>query len=315
VTIAKLVRRALCAGVAVALPAGCGGSPVSQMVPVTQVPLVQALPAQAKAATRTLIYAAGDESSFVFSLPRGRLRHQLKATGFSACSDRHGNVFFTQVRDVAEYRHGAKEPFATFQFGGTVYSCSVNPVNHDLAVVVFCIHGCGQEIVILPHDGGDRRRFHVASLTSLLYCAYDDRGNLFVDGYNGTRFGLAELRKGTRDFVAITLKDRIDFGAALQWDGEYLAVERREHPIIFRLAISGSSARVAGRTRLEYIGYRAMQSWISGGILAVPSAPYNKRAIEIFLYDYPAGGKPTKIIQNFIHGGSHAQLDGLTFST
>ena len=280
-------------------------------VPSAQAPLVQG-PGALK---DTLIYAVGDESSFVFTFPKGKRVHKIDTTAFSTCSDRNGNVFFTQVRSVAEYRHGATAPFATFNLGaGTVYSCSVDPVTRDLAVVVFCIRGCGQEVVILPHRGGSRRRFHVASLTSLLYCAYDDRGNLFVDGYNGTQFGLAKLPKGHRDFIPVSLDTQVHFGAALQWDGEYLAIERREHPVIYRFAISGTTARLAGRTKLDYIGYRATQSWIYDGTIAVPSAPYNKRPMEIFLYDYPAGGQPKKIIKGFIRGGNHAMIDGVTFS-
>jgi hypothetical protein len=279
-------------------------------MPNAQTPLLQA-PA---AFNGTLIYAVGDESSFVFTYPNGKLVHKIAATGLSACSDRKGNVFVTQVRSIAKYEHGATKPVETYKVNaGTVYSCSVDAKTQDLATVVLCIHQCGNEVVILRKHG-PRRRYHVASLTALLYCAYDDKGNLFVDGYNGTAFGLAELPRGAHKFVSISVDKPIKYPAQIQWDGENLAIERRIYPLIYRLSVSGSQARVVGRTHLAGIGYRATQSWIENGTIAIPSATYNKRPMEIFLYNYPAGGEPIKIIKGFIRGGSHAMLDGVTFS-
>ena len=315
-SISRLLRSALCAFVAAAVPAGCGGSQAVRVVPAAlappaHVPLEQA-PDESKG---TLIYAVGDESSFVFTYPRGKLVHEIATTGYSVCSDRVGNVFVTQVRSVAKYAHGGSEPVETYKLdAGSVYSCSVSPKTQDLALVVFCIRGCGDEVIVLRNHG-PRLRYHVAGLSSLLYCAYNDKGDLFVDGYNGTRFGLAELPKGAHKFIGISLKRQIKYAAQIQWDGENLAIETREFPTIYRVAISGSTAQVVGRTRFEGIGYRATQSWIENGTIAVPSASYNKRPMEIFLYNYPAGGQPTKIISGFIRGGNHAMIDGVTFST
>lgn len=262
----------------------------------------------------TQIYAAGDESSFIFGYPHGRLLHEIPTTGFSTCSDRNGNVFVTQVRGIAKYQHGATEPVKIYKLGaGTIYSCSVNPQTQDLAAVVFCIRGCGEEVVILRKHG-PRSRYHVGPLTSLLYCAYDDKGDLFVDGYYGSQFGLAELRSGGDRFINIAVDKQINAAAQIQWDGTNLAIERREDPVIYQVAISGHTGQIVGRTRLEGIGYRATQSWIEGGTIAVPGAPYNKRPMEIFLFNYPAGGQPTKIIKGFIRGGNHAMIDGVTFS-
>jgi len=263
----------------------------------------------------TLIYAVGDESSFVFTFPGGKLLHGIATTAYSACSDRVGNVFMTQVGTITQYEHGATEPSQSYKLAGSVYSCSVNPKTHDLAAVVFCIRRCGEEIVILRNQGRHRDQYQVAPLSSLLYCAYDHKGDLFVDGYNGTRFGLAELPKGAHRFVTIALQKQIKYAAQIQWDGQDLAIETRVNPIIYRVAISGSQGRIVGHTRLEGIGYRASQSWIADGTIAVPSAPYSKRPMELFFYNYPAGGQPIKVLSGFIRGGTHAMVDGVTFST
>lgn len=318
-SISRFLRSALCACLAAVVPAGCGWQ-APRAVPGVQVPSAQAPFAQAPLAQAsnppkgTLIYAVGDESSFVFGYPRGKLLHQIATTGFSACSDGRGNVFVTQVRAIAKYQHGGTEPVETYKLdAGSVYSCSVNPKTLDIAVVVFCIRGCGEEVVILRKHG-PRRRYHVATLPSLLYCAYDDQGNLFVDGYNGTQFGLAELRNGAHHFIGISMKKQINYPAQIQWDGQYLAIETRIHPVVYRVAISGSEASIVGRVRLDGIGYKATQSWIEDGIIAVPSAAYNKRPMELFFWNYPAGGQPIKIIKGFIRGGTHAMIDGVTFS-
>ncbi len=221
----------------------------------------------------------------------------------------------TQVGSIAKYEHGATTPVQTYKVAGSAYSCSVNPKTHDLATVVFCIRVCGEELVVLRDQGRHRDRYQVAPLGTLLYCAYDNKGDLFVDGYNGTQFGLAELPKGAHRFVAVSLKKHIKYAAQIQWDGEDLAIETRVNPEIYRVAISGSQGRIVGHTRLEGIGYRASQSWIGDGMIVVPSAPYSKRPMELFFYNYPAGGQPVKIVTGFIRGGNHAMVDGVTLSS
>lgn len=262
----------------------------------------------------TLVYAVGDKSSFVFTYPQGKLVHRIPATGLSACTDHAGSVFVTQVGSIERYEHGDAKPAESYKVAGSAYSCSVSPKTHDLAAVVFCLKRCGEEVVVMGERRRHRSHYHVASLTSLLYCAYDDNGDLFVDGYNGTRFALAELPSGSSEFVGISLKSQIDYAAQIQWDGTYLAIETRVNPVIYRVAISGSHARVVGRTYLDGAGTRASQSWIRDGTIAVPSATYNKRPIEIFFWNYPAGGQPVKIIKGFLGSGNHPMIDGVTLS-
>ncbi|HYL27249.1 MAG TPA: hypothetical protein VEW74_05395, partial [Candidatus Nitrosotalea sp.] len=112
----------------------------------------------------------------------------------------------------------------------------------------------------------------------------------------------------------IALKSSINYAAQIQWDGKDLAIETRENPVILRVAVSGSSARVVGRVHLKGIGARATQSWIAAGRIAVPPGPNRKRAIEIMFWKYPAGGNPTNVFKGFI-GGGHAAIDAVTFSS
>jgi hypothetical protein len=85
----------------------------------------------------TLIYAGGDEASYVLRFPDGKLG-TIAQTSFGLCSDNGGDVFFTQVKRILEYAHGGKAPVATFAVDGSAYSCSVDPTTGDLAASFAC---------------------------------------------------------------------------------------------------------------------------------------------------------------------------------
>ncbi|MGA9946112.1 MAG: hypothetical protein WBP75_13845 [Candidatus Cybelea sp.] len=264
------------------------------------------------AGQQPLVYAGGDVASYVFSLRSGKLVGTIAETSFGTCSDSNGDVFFTQVKRVVEYAHGGLTPIASFAIPGTAYSCSVDPTSGDLAAVVFCLKKCGDEVVVLQ-PAGPRRIYRDRRLDSLLFCAYDASGNLFVDGYNGTQFGLTELPKGARHFASVTLNKTIRFGAQVQWDGQDLAVQTSEFPRIYQVSVSGSAAKIVHTIKLSGVGNRATQAWIQDGKIAVPTGQQSKRPDEIFFWDYPAGGKPIKEFEHFI-GRGHQMIDGVTFS-
>jgi hypothetical protein len=153
----------------------------------------------------------------------------------------------------------------------------------------------------------------VPKLKSLLYCGYDDKGDLFVDGYNGTQFGLSELAAHASGFMRVKLDQAIEYGGQIQWDGTDLAVETQIDPAIERVQISGSDGTVVGTVKPRTMGHRATQSWIANGTIAVPTGPGNRRAIEILFWRYPAGGRTIGAFRHFV-GGRHQTLDGVTFS-
>jgi len=328
--------RTLAASVAAALLAGCGGGVQTQPgVPFGALPnggvaarVANGTPAAQRELLRRhagrhswmapgvrgrpLFYAGGDESSFVLT-SSGKVVGQIAETSFGTCSDLNGDVFFTQVQQIVEYAHGATTPKAIFTAPGTVYSCSVDPTTGSLAAVVFCLSGCGDEISVWSTPGDPIATYADSGLPSLLYCAYDKSGNLFVDGYNGSAFGLGELPAGGSALENYTVSQNIMFAAQIQWDGTDIAVETKDSPTIYQLQLDGSTATVVGSTTLSGTGTRATQSWIFGGKVAVPTAPGTKRAIEILFWKYPAGGYPVRSFTGFI-GKGHAMLDGVTLS-
>jgi hypothetical protein len=260
-----------------------------------------------------LLYAGGNRKSYVLSYPTGTLVGMIHRPSFGACSDSSGNVYMTGVGSVAEFAYGELTPFATAIVPGTAYSCSVDPTTGNLAVVVFCASGCSQEVAIFSDLGAPPQLYQSSALTQMLYCGYDAAGNLFVDGYGNQHFALAELPAGESTFSPISVSQSINVPGQVQWDGQYLTVEDAYGPPqIYRLAISGSAATAVGSTQLVGVGRRAGESWIGEGIVAVPTGPNAKRAIELGIWLYPSGGERLHLIKWFLTGNK--QITGVTIS-
>ncbi|HMF28973.1 MAG TPA: hypothetical protein VKE42_09385, partial [Candidatus Cybelea sp.] len=181
-----------------------------------------------------------------------------------------------------------------------------------LAVVVFCKSGCGDEVAVFTSLNYLPQLYQTSGLTQMFYCGYDGSGNLFVDGYNKQHFGLAELPAGGATLSSISVDQAINVPGQVQWDGSHLTIEDAYDPVIYQFAISGSSASAVGSTHLHPIGRRATESWILPGIVAVPTGPNGKRAIEIGVWLYPGGGTRLKLMKGFIT--AHKEITGLTMS-
>jgi hypothetical protein len=147
----------------------------------------------------------------------------------------------------------------------------------------------------------------------VLWCGYDNKGNLFVDGLppsgnaragmrpNSSGFQLAELRKGSKKFINLTLKG-IAFPGNIQWDGSAITVgdpAYKTGSAIDRLRVSGSTAKIVGRTVLRE-SYEVYGSWIQGNTAIGPD---DGPSIDtVGLWKYPAGGKPKETLSK---GSSH----------
>ena len=263
-----------------------------------------------------LVYAGGDVSSYVLAYPSGKLVGTIPMVALGACSDANGNVFLTGAGRIAEFAHGGTTPIATYSIPGTVYACSVDPTTGNIAAVVLCQSGCGGELVVIrPGSGLSPTFYRDANLPQMLYCAYDDQGNVFVDGYQGLQFGIAELPNTGGALTDIAVDTNIQYAEQVQWDGQYLSVETRIHPVVYQVQLSGSTGTVINVVHLGQVGKRGTQSWIQKGKIGVPTASpgLNKRAVEIVFWNYPAGGAPINTFKGFI-GGGHQAIDAMTFS-
>src|SRR5579863_7905024 len=157
-------------------------------------------------------------------------------TGFfnpeGLCVDLKGNVYVTNVTNdgvyqITEFAHGGTSPLRVLSDpDGRPNGCSVDPTTGDLAVADFwgASEGIGN-VTVYKNASGTPTPYSNSNIYYDYYCAYDDNGNLFVDGETeGSVFGLGELTKGGSTLNFINIDQTIYLPGGVQWDGKYLAV-------------------------------------------------------------------------------------------
>jgi hypothetical protein len=273
---------------------------------------------------RNLLYLSteGDQPISVYTFPGTMFVGIL--TGPSGprglCANRAGDVFVPFVYipgGVYEYAHGGGTPIAQL---GLLYDwpngCSIDPKTGALAVVAGPNHGSAAVAVYhySRRSGWGLARGHsIPLMASSDFCGYDDNGNLFVDGEtNSGAFALAELPKGGKAFITISVTQSMNSPGQVQWDGKHLAVgDTGVSPsIVYQFDISGSNANKVGATTLKN-STKVEQFWIQGARVVAPDVNASCGQSEqgcVFIYNYPAGGAPTKTIELQAAFGSTVSL-------
>lgn len=268
--------------------------------------LVQGKPSRMATEARAdnLLYVSSDSTQevYVFSYPKQKLVGTL--TGFSeprgVCADPSGNIFVTNrsSESIMEFAHGGTSPIATLSDSGYLpFGCSVDPNTGDLAVAnQESSDGGYGNVAVYLHAQGAPSFLSDPQIEAYVDCAYDKKGNLFVDGYDGTS-DFAELPAGSASFQNLTLPFLSPFG--IQWDGKYVAVGSQHGTgngsVIYRLGISGSTVQVVGSVFLNrgrhdvQLGFFAVH-----GVKVVGT--FNSR---IGTWQYPKGGSPTRLLQHY----------------
>ncbi len=240
----------------------------------------------------------------VFSYPRGKLVGTLTGFDYPAgeCVDRLGDVFIAQKQtfypsqtpSIFEFAHGGTSPIAVLSDPAEQpVGCSVDPATGNLAVANLDSTSYGQgSVSIFVKAKGSPQTFFDPELRYVKFCGYDDKGNLFVDGFDSKNaFQFAELPRGSNTYRNIRLDKKIGYAGAVQWDGKYVAVGDQDVNAIYRFKIPGSKGTLIGTTMLGG-AQDVIQFWIQGS--RVIGADYSAHQTEI--YGYPAGGAPAKII-------------------
>jgi len=219
------------------------------------------------------------------------------------CVDRQQQIFITNSGALGGavtlvYDHGGTVPIRVLGDPvATPQACAVNPTNGDLAVTggydvpefVIYAKGKGRPKVISAPDFG-----------FVSFCAYDDAGNLFVDGLNAGRHHaiLAELPAGSGTLTVLKVKNHIQPQGGMQWDGKHLAVGDPYDATIYRFKIEGDRAKEVGRTPLNG-AYTIDDFFLTGSRVIDPSGSIEGRAGWVNFYRYPAGGDPGRNLPNF----------------
>jgi hypothetical protein len=263
------------------------------------------------ATSSDLIYAARERYVEVYSYPDGALQTAFteKGSANGMCADSSGNVF-AAVADVQgsnsagyvyEYAHGATAPAATLDApkNDLPQACSVDPTTGNLAVTMQNAKDFEPSVAIYTKASGTPKVYHSNVLGAYPQAAYDGGGNLLATSGGNT---VIELAKGQSAFTKITLEETLGGVAHVQWDGKYFALQsfdvnkhngEKIFERIYRIALSGSTGKVAGITRFDgWPEKDAGQSWITGSTIL--ATPYSK----IGFWAYPAGGKPTKTVHS-----------------
>ena len=226
------------------------------------------------------------------------------------CSDTADNVFVTSADSpssgyIYEYAHGGSIPIGTLSDPfGWPHSCSVDPVTGNLAVVDY--DDGGINIAIYQGAAGNPTYYTDPYLSYYSFCAYDAKGDLFVDGINSnSQAQLVEMPYGSKTFSNITLNRAIKYLGPLQSLGGHYLAAAAEHVGIYEVKISGESGAVGRLTKAA--GLR--QQWtIDAGTLI---SPYGRRGSDVAFWKYPKGGKAFSVLSGFGPGYS---LSGVTVS-
>lgn len=248
------------------------------------------------------MYVGTGTGVYVYTYPNGKLLGSLGVSGLFLCTDHAQNVFVPAGNfqtQILVYAHGAAQPKVTLNDPYSAVDCAVDPSSETLAVS----SGFGGGIVVFPYNRKRGWRYAqtdlVAGAQSVEFCAYDDKGDLFVDGKTSSQdFFLAELPRGSTTFSTITLDRDIAAPGSMQWDGKYLAVadfgtSNSSASVIYRFALSGSSGSAVSTTSLN-LSRAGAQFWIEKNRVIGPLAHESSGTMGV--WRFPRGGAPVKIV-------------------
>lgn len=262
-TASSLRTASACA--AIALFTGCGESaPLTPLMPsmVPNVVLPARHPDRAEsqmmpraASIKTLLYvsdaAANDVDVYDYS--SGTVVGKL--TGFNGpsgqCVSARGDVFIANFHGgtIVEYAHGGNKPIKTLTTGGYPIGCAVSP-SGDLAVTNFYAKKGPGSVAIFKNVSGNPTAYSDPATCYYMWPAgYDDKGNLFVEGWY-QQIGLCWLPAGGQTMSAASFDHQITFPGGVTWDGKFLALTDQEYEGFYQTAvdqavISGSNGALS----------------------------------------------------------------------
>ncbi|HYL26267.1 MAG TPA: hypothetical protein VEW74_00465, partial [Candidatus Nitrosotalea sp.] len=190
---------------------------------------------------------------------------------------------------ISEYKV-PKKPLKTLTVNYSFpSSCAMN-TSGDLAVGILYNYSKsgGGDVVIFKNASGSGKAYSTP-LDEEFFNGYDNKGNLFADGFTGNRtgFGLVELPKGSSKFVTITTSNTVEFPGSVQWDGTYLTVFDQIANAMYQYTVSGTKATLQHTITLSGSSDCA-QTWIVKGLVYCGDAGNDDGEV----FKYPAGGSP-----------------------
>jgi hypothetical protein len=234
--------------------------------------------------------------------PQAKSEDLLYISDYGLCSDTEGDLFVTDetASQVYEYAHGSTKRLKTLydnyvDFGPI--DCSVDPTTGNLAV---SSADSGFVVIFPKAEEKPKAYYEDAKWVNMYRCAYDNKGDLFVDQVSNRshnnihrRYYIGELPKGATRFTNYLLNPEIIHPGGIQFDGKHIAIEDLGSDVLYRLSFPGSKAIVVGSSPLNGTTY-VQQYWIQGKMLIGPDSN-----TTVYFWKYPRGGSPVKSIVGF----------------
>jgi len=214
---------------------------------------------------------------------------------YGECADTSGDVFVISQTTLYEYAHGGTKPIASISIPASAVNCAVDPSSGDVAVVT------DNALYVYPAQQGPPSQYLDGSFENMASATYDSNGDLFLVGINASRsFLLAELPDGGGSLTTISTPISNPFGtAAVQWDGQYLAVATRPrnkgNGRLYQLEASGSAAHIIHSSKLKHgkIGtFITIAFSLQRDVMVLPIAPHT-----LGFWKYPQSGSPQQTIK------------------
>jgi hypothetical protein len=219
------------------------------------------------------------------------------------CTDKKGHIWIADGATIVEFAHGGDHPIATLAAAGiSAEGCAIDPLSGDLAVAGYPPSSQTPAVAIYRRAKGTPRVYDMPNSSSTTFCGYDDKGNLFVDGYGASPtyvITLAELLKGAQSLKQVSFKSSGGFPSfyptPIQWDGKYITVGAVH--AINRYVVKDYIATYRSATTFNEI-LELANSWIQGSRVVALNlfGSGSGSQIPAQIDEYPAGGNPIRII-------------------
>ncbi len=289
----------------IALLSGCDSLPVAPSLNGT---VLQSGASAPRATGGDLLYVVNKRAAngvSVLAFPQGTPVAKIRIGDVRGiCSDTSGNVWMTTYGrgggpfHIYKFRHGGTKPVEALNTRRYAYGCAVDPTTGDLAAISY---GGSEDGVVDIWRGGRKTRPGVY-FTGIppSACAYDAKGDLFVDGIGGTGVALAELVKGAKYFTDVTLGNNAGWTVgSVQWDGTYVTLgvgTISGSSSVYRVQVSGKRGKIVDMVHLQHLAGWPHFVIVSGELVATQRSRFVRR---IGVYEYPAGGKALDVFSGF----------------
>lgn len=259
------------------------------------------VPNKAKSADYEYIFNQYNSYASVFDYPKStQMLGKIHNAGGQGCTNvlyGYGKKIIWNVggpAQIDEYSVPSNKVLKTLSVNYSfASSCAMN-ANGDLAVgILYGSTGGGGGQVIIFKNGTGKGIVYGTALDEEFFDGYDNKGNLFADGFTGYRsgFALVELPKGSSKFVRITTSNSPSFPGSVQWDGTNITVFDQNTAETYRYAVTGTKATLM--SKVSYSGASdCAQTWLVKGLMYCGDA--GNDGGEVF--NYPAGGAPIAIL-------------------